>query len=202
MFFLSVVGVMKSQKEVLSAWVTKPEKELWKNLAAAHGMTPSAYTNYVIHEILNMADRKREHQETFQSKRESTDDPKVSVIFRLTQSELSAVEQVASAREQSKQEVVITAVREFLLRKPQVDEKSRTMIIDSTLAVNKIGINLNQIARVLNAQNKSGQIDWKSVEETLSVVRKVDEKVLMHIKAIEDFLNKHYRRLKLENNSK
>lgn len=108
------------------------------------------------------------------------------------------MEQVAGQRDQSRQNVIAAAVREFLLREPQIDEKNRTMIIDSTLAVNKIGINLNQIARVLNAQNKSGQIDWKSVEETLSVVRKVDEKVLLHIKAIEDFLNKHYRRLKVE----
>lgn len=186
-----------TDKESLTAWVTTEEKNRWRQLAHAAGMTTSAYTRDVVYRILKETLSRKEAELIFKNVPNS-EESKVPIRVRFTQSEAKALEQVAGQRDQSRQNVIAAAVREFLLREPQIDEKNRTMIIDSTLAVNKIGINLNQIARVLNAQNKSGQIDWKSVEETLSVVRKVDEKVLLHIKAIEDFLNKHYRRLKVE----
>ena len=42
----------------------------------------------------------------------------------------------ALQRGQNVQTVVIAAIREFLLRKPQIDEKTKQQIIASALAIN------------------------------------------------------------------
>ena len=105
-------------------------------------------------------------------------------------------------RGQNVQTVVIAAIREFLLSKPQIDEKTKKQIVDNTLAINKVGTNLNQVARVLNAQNKGGSITSEVIETAVSSVNSVNRKVLNHMKFIETLLKEHYYRSKIDEREK
>ena len=46
-----------TDKESLTAWVTTEEKNRWRQLAHAAGMTTSAYTRDVVYRILERSDR-------------------------------------------------------------------------------------------------------------------------------------------------
>lgn len=100
-------------------------------------------------------------------------------------------------RGQNVQTVVIAAIREFLLRKLQIDEKTKQQIIASALAINQVGTNLNQVARVLNAQNKGGSITSEAIDAAVRSIEGVNRKVLNHMKFIETILKEQYYRSKI-----
>ena len=89
-----------------------------------------------------------------------------------------------------------------MLRKPQIDEKTKKQIVDSTLAINKVGTNLNQVARVLNAQNKGGPITSEAIDAAVRSIEGVNRKVLNHMKFIETLLKEHYYRSKIDEREK
>lgn len=94
----------------------------------------------------------------FNEKRKKREEKTRPIKICTTESEAAALKRASLQRGQNVQTVVIAAIREFLLSKPQIDEKTKKQIVDNTLAINKVGTNLNQVARVLNAQNKGGSI--------------------------------------------
>ena len=85
----------------------------------------------------------------------------------------------------------------MLLDKSQIDPKQYQLISDSTLSLNRIGVNLNQIARVLNEQNKSGELNPSDIAAIPAVLKQLDQKIGLHIKEIDEFLSQHKDRLKI-----
>lgn len=187
---------MRERKESVSCWVSKKEKLRLQQLACSKGMSLSAYVKFVLEEPLN-----------------KDWSPKLTVLDEIeektrpikictTESEAAALKRVSLQRGQNVQTVVIAAIREFLLSKPQIDEKTKKQIVDSTLTINKVGTNLNQVARVLNTQNKGGSITSEVIETAVSSVNSVNRKVLNHMKFIETILKEHYYRSKIDEREK
>ena len=58
-------------------------------------------------------------------------------------------------------------------------------------------MNLNQIARVLNEQNKSGELNPSDIAAIPAVLTQLDQKIGLHIKEIDEFLLQHKDRLKI-----
>ena len=182
---------MRERKESVSCWVSKKEKLRLQELAYSKGMSLSAYVKFVLEEPL---DRDWSPKLKVSDEIEEKTRP---IKICTTESEAAVLKRVSLQRGQNVQTVVIAAIREFLLRKPQIDEKTKKQIVDSTLAINKVGTNLNQVARVLNAQNKGGSITSEVIETAVSSVNSVNRKVLNHMKFIETLLKEHYYRSKI-----
>ena len=184
---------MNKDKTSMSVWLTQEEKDIWKQLARLNNMNLSAYTHFVIKESLNLPELKV----SLDVERESSEEDKSSIILRMTKSELEAIRKLATVRGQTRQALIVSAVREFLLNKSQIDPKEYRLISDSTLSLNRIGVNLNQIARVLNEQNKEGKLNLSDVAGILAVLKQLNQKIDLHIKEIDEFLSQHKDRLKI-----
>ena len=81
---------------------------------------------------------------------EFPEEKKIPLFLRLTKSELAALDCRATEFGVSKQGYLTLILRKDLLGTIMLLEKEREAVIDSTVAMNKIGVNLNQIAHALN----------------------------------------------------
>ena len=177
---------MNKDKTSMSVWLTQEEKDIWKQLARLNNMNLSAYTHFVIKEVIKESLNLPELKVSLDVERESSEEDKSSIILRMTKSELEAIRKLATVRGQTRQALIVSAVRELLLN-----------ISDSTLSLNRIGVNLNQIARVLNEQNKSGELNPSDIAAIPAVLKQLDQKIGLHIKEIDEFLLQHKDRLKI-----
>lgn len=180
-------------KEALAAWITAEEKEAWKELARKKNMTLSSFTSHILKEILQKekVDKNLDPECSVQDLKEEI---MSSVKVRFTKSELDALRELSQRRGQSRQEVIVAAVRQLLLQKLQIDPFTKQAVLDSTLELNKVGVNLNQIARVLNTQAKVGDIKEEEIRSALQAISVMDEHISSHIKTVDNFLKEHSRR--------
>ena len=77
------------------------------------------------------------------------------------------------------------------------DLNSKQALLDSTLELNKVGVNLNQIARVLNTQAKVGDVKEEEIRSALQAISVMDDHISSHIKTVDNFLKEHSRRNQL-----
>ena len=182
---------MNKDKTSMSVWLTQEEKAVWKQLARLNNMNLSAYTHFVIKEVI------KESLNLPELKVSLDVEDKFPIKLRMTKSELEAIRKLAAVRGQTRQALIVSAVRELLLNKSQIDPKEYRLISDSTLSLNRIGVNLNQIARVLNEQNKSGQLNPSDIAGIPAVLKQLNQKIDLHIKEIDEFLSQHKDRLKI-----
>ena len=175
---------MNKDKTSMSVWLTQEEKNIWKQLAELNNMNLSAYTHFVIKEVIKESLNLPELKVSLDVERDNSEEDKLPIKLRMTKSELEAIRKLA-------------AVRGLLLNKSQIDPKEYRLISDSTLSLNRIGVNLNQIARVLNEQNKEGKLNLSDVAGILAVLKQLNQKIDLHIKEIDEFLSQHKDRLKI-----
>ena len=188
---------MNKDKTSMSVWLTQEEKNIWKQLAELNNMNLSAYTHFVIKEVIKESLNLPELKVSLDVERDNSEEDKLPIKLRMTKSELEAIRKLAAVRGQTRQALIVSAVREFLLNKSQIDPKEYRLISDSTLSLNRIGVNLNQIARVLNEQNKEGKLNLSDVAGILAVLKQLNQKIDLHIKEIDEFLSQHKDRLKI-----
>ncbi len=180
-------------KEALGAWITVEEKESWKELARKNNMTLSAFTSHILKEIL----QKEKVDKNLVQVQDLKEEIVSSVKVRFTKSELDALKELSERRGQSRQEVIVAAVRQLLLKKLQIDPFAKQAVLDSTLELNKVGVNLNQIARVLNTEAKVGDVKEEEIRSALQAISVMDEHISSHIKTVDNFLKEHSRRNQL-----
>lgn len=188
---------MNNSKTSMAVWLTREEKDLWKKLAKLNNMNLSAYTHFVMKEIIAESLELPGLKVLIDTETCGDEESKVSITLRMTKSELEAVQKLAAVSGQTRQALIVSAVRERLLNKAQIDPKDYQLISDSTLALNRIGVNLNQIARVLNEQNKSGELNPSDIAAIPSLLKQLDQKIALHLKKIDKFLSQHKERLKI-----
>ena len=167
---------MNKDKTSMSVWLTQEEKAVWKQLARLNNMNLSAYTHFVIKEVIKESLNLPELKVSLDVDRESSEEDKFPIKLRMTKSELEAIRKLAAVRGQTRQALIVSAVRELLLNKSQIDPKEYRLISDSTLSLNRIGVNLNQIARVLNEQNKSGQLNPSDIAGIPAVLKQLNQR--------------------------
>lgn len=185
---------MNPSKTSLGVWLTAEEKAIWKRLATMNGMNLSAYTLFVIREVIKEALALSDKQIDLTLITDSEEERKQGLKVRFTKTEIDALDKFAVARGQSRQALIISAVRELLLGYRQIEPKEYELISDSTLSVNRIGVNLNQITRVLNEQNKVGNIDISEIQNILPLIKELGKKIDCHIVLIDKFLSRHKNR--------
>ena len=89
---------MNKDKTSMSVWLTQEEKDIWKQLARLNNMNLSAYTHFVIKEVIKESLNLPELKVSLDVERESSEEDKSSIILRMTKSELEA-DRKASCRE-------------------------------------------------------------------------------------------------------
>ncbi len=159
-------------------------------------MTLSSFTSHTIQEQLTNHALRNKDEVSF-TVGNSIDEVRSPVLVRLSKSELEALKDLGEKRRQSRQEVIVAAVRQLLLQKLQIDPFTKQAVLDSTLELNKVGVNLNQIARVLNTQAKVGDIKEEEIRSALQAISVMDDHISSHIKTVDNFLKEHSRRNQL-----
>lgn len=184
------------KSESFGVWLTSEQKEKWKKLASQNNMTLSSFTSHTIQELLSNRVIRNKDEVSF-TVGNSIDEVRSPVLVRLSKSELEVLRNLGEKRGQSRQEIIVAAIRQFLLKKLQIDLNSKQALLDSTLELNKVGVNLNQIARVLNTQAKVGDIKEEEIRSALQAISVIDDHISSHIKTVDNFLKEHSRRNQL-----
>lgn len=140
---------------VLTARVRPETKDAAKEYAKNSRESLSAFINATIEEKLKcqkkFPDKIIDRAVFSESDAEDLPKEKKGPLFlRLTKSELAALDYRAKEFGVSKQGYLTLLLRKDLLGTIMLLEKEREAVIDSTVAMNKIGVNLNQIAHALN----------------------------------------------------
>ena len=104
----------------MSVWLTQEEKDIWKQLARLNNMNLSAYTHFVIKEVIKESLNLPELKVSLDVDRESCEEDKFPIKLRMTKSELEAIRKLAAVRGQTRQALIVSAVRELLLDKSQI----------------------------------------------------------------------------------
>ncbi len=151
-------------------------------------MTLSSFTSHTIQELLTNRVIRNKDEVSF-TVGNSIDEVRSPVLVRL--------KDLGEKRGQSRQEIIVAAIRQFLLKKLQIDLNSKQALLDSTLELNKVGVNLNQIARVLNTQAKVGDVKEEEIRSALQAISVMDDHISSHIKTVDNFLKEHSRRNQL-----
>ena len=102
---------MNKDKTSMSVWLTQEEKDIWKQLARLNNMNLSAYTHFVIKEVIKESLNLPELKVSLDVERESSEEDKSSIILRMTKSELEAIRKLATVRGQTRQALIVSAVR-------------------------------------------------------------------------------------------
>ena len=145
----------EKKTSVLTARVQTETKDAAKEYAKKSGESLSAFINATIEEKLkgqkNSLDKSVIRTVFSEAKAEEfPEEKKIPLFLRLTKSELAALDCRAKEFGVSKQGYLTLLLRKDLLGTIMLLEKEREAVIDSTVAMNKIGVNLNQIAHALN----------------------------------------------------
>ena len=145
----------EKKTSVLTARVQTETKDAAKEYAKKSGESLSAFINATIEEKLkgrkNSSDKIIDRTVFSEAKAEEfPGEKKIPLFLRLTKSELAALDCRAKEFGVSKQGYLTLLLRKDLLGTIMLVEKEREAVIDSTVAMNKIGVNLNQIAHALN----------------------------------------------------
>lgn len=143
----------EKKTSVLTARVQTETKNAAKQYAKKSGESLSAFINATIEEKLKNQKNFSDKIRVVFSEGDAEEFPrekKSPLFLRLTKSELAALDCRAKEFGVSKQGYLTLLLRKDLLGTIMLLEKEREAVIDSTVAMNKIGVNLNQIAHALN----------------------------------------------------
>ena len=124
---------MNKDKTSMSVWLTQEEKAVWKQLARLNNMNLSAYTHFVIKEVIKESLNLPELKVSLDVDRESSEEDKFPIKLRMTKSELEAIRKLAAVRGQTRQALIVSAVRELLLNKSQIDPKEYRLTSTSSV---------------------------------------------------------------------
>ena len=94
---------MSKDKTSMSVWLTQEEKDIWKQLARLNNMNLSAYTHFVIKEVIKESLNLPELKVSLDVDRESSEEDKFPIKLRMTKSELEAIRKLAAVRGQTRQ---------------------------------------------------------------------------------------------------
>lgn len=132
------------------------EEDFLRKKARMAGMTPSSYVKKMVRDL-------RIEEEplasNFQTETESYETGKTtSIIFRFTPSEKKALEDFAQQNGLSRQRAAVLLIRSGLTAEPFLTDGDLREIAKMIYEINKVGVNINQIAHVYNELWKAGKI--------------------------------------------
>ena len=119
--------------------------------AKALGITPGALIRKTMLEELGT-----ESVPLFKQTEEQEEVGKTQITITRKPSELTAIESRARFYEKSRNSYIISVLRHDAFSRPLLTKRELDALIESTHELNKIGVNLNQIARSINSDRKSG----------------------------------------------
>ena len=82
---------MNKDKTSMSVWLTQEEKDIWKQLARLNNMNLSAYTYFVIKEVIKESLNLPELKVSLNVEREGSEEEKVPIKLRMTKSEMEGI---------------------------------------------------------------------------------------------------------------
>lgn len=133
---------------VLSVYLASDLKSRWRAHCRQQGETPSSGVRQVIEHLLANDRQPYTQAEVVRGHEDRT---RRRLEFRLTESELAKVCDLARIQGLSTNQWVVSLVRAHLTKQPQFGMVELTALGDSNSRLLSIGRNLNQIARRLNA---------------------------------------------------
>ncbi|MCL1597521.1 MobC family plasmid mobilization relaxosome protein, partial [Parasutterella secunda] len=98
---------------------------------------------------------------------------------------------------QTRNSYIISVLRNNLLSSTLLTEQELEALINSTHELNKIGVNLNQIARSINSARKSGTFTGKQFTEVLCMRNELTVKVNKCVFGAEQLLKAQHCRAKI-----
>lgn len=134
-------------KATVGTWVSAECKAKLEALAAARGVSLSEMLKTVIVEQLLTNEAAFESVPT-----KGGGDPRRQVKVRLTETEFEALEALAQTAAMSRQRLLVGLIRSAVAGEPLVTGPETTALLDSAMQLKKMGININQIAHVLNEE--------------------------------------------------
>lgn len=161
-------------KLTLGVWVDKSVRDELKVQAHDHGLSLSKWVNHLLNQNVKQLSSKRPkvHKPFGLNAAESEfHSGKKALLIRLSHSEYEAFNKLCDFYKKSKQGLIIGILRNFMTSAAVLSSSEEEALINSNFELNKIGVNLNQIAKQLNilAQEQDHNVtyDLDSLNEKL-----------------------------------
>ena len=183
---------MDKKDSLITMRLTAKDKSKLKALAVSKGISISELANCAVKNFLdgpsNDLDNVLFKRLATLSDREEPEEKK-QLLLRLTKSEWEAVNKQSSQFGYTKQRYIISLLRKNMVGSYLLMKSERDALVKSTVALNKIGVNLNQIAHALNIL--LGKSDGKSefdVGNLKSQIVQLASFIKSHQKKVEQLL--------------
>lgn len=179
----------------------------FKRLCKQHGMTPSIMLKtIVLEELIRILQKVEQQQLGYQNNNSSifdshahvgvTDHKRHRVGLRVSDSELTQLQHLAQGRGTSVQRLIVQIIRAFLLNAHAFSSQESAELGAINLSLMRIGSNLNQIAKRLNA-NKETPVDVITLNDIETCVQQINLHVQDCSKSLQ--LSRERWRIELRN---
>lgn len=159
----------------------------FKALCKQHDVSPSIMLKTLVLEELIRLLQREEHQQLEDLSQSSstfdthalvgvTDHKRHRVGLRVSDSELTQLQHLAQQRDTSVQRLIVQIIRAFLLKTNAFSSQESAELGAINLSLMRIGSNLNQIAKRLNA-NKEVPVDDITLNDIATCVQKINAHV-------------------------
>lgn len=143
----------KENKLTLGVWIDKSVRDELKAQALNHGFSLSGWVNCLLaQDVKRFANKQPNAYKLFNVNVAEPEfqSGKKPLLIRLSYSEYEALNRICTFYEKSKQSLVIGVLRSFMTSATVLTNPEEEALINSNFELNKIGVNLNQIAKQLN----------------------------------------------------
>ena len=183
--------MFETRETKLQVRLTNSEKELFSELAKNAGYSASSYLRRFIQAQLKDAnfDLGSPVIKTDEEPNEKETDT-VGITVRLRKSEKQALESLAHAMGMSQQRTLIAVLRSVSDDAALVTKEEMTSLLTTRNELQKIGVNLNQLTKAINAERKAGTFKASSIDvESLNRLTKQSKEQIENLsKEINRFM--------------
>jgi hypothetical protein len=157
-----------AKDQILSVFLGTELKQEWQAHCANHAIKPSTAIRKVVRKLLSKGTATAPPVTQIN---EAPDLERRRIELRLTGSEFSKIQALSAQEEVSPNAWIVNLIRANLTRSAQFGMAELRTLGESNSQLLKVGRNLNQIARWMNAHGGSGSLEIQRIEALYQLIR-------------------------------
>lgn len=182
--------MVKTEKKTLGVWIDKSFHDELKAQAQKQGVSLSVLVCNLLTQRESSTTKKSFVHTPFKLNvmEQESDLRKKPLLIRLTYSEYEALNRLCDFYKKSKQTLIIETLRSFMTSASVLTSSEEEALIRGNFELNKIGVNLNQIARQLNILAKEPTSGTCSLASVSNELRRLEAKISQQTENTKNFL--------------
>lgn len=179
--------------------VEEEHAKKWLQLASSKSITRSELSRQILGLVLSKI--QEENSSRFSVNPNEREPNRKQIKVRLTKSEFESFSSLCSDFGLSHQQCLVSLIRSFVTGSVIISSQELDALLTVSHEINKVGINLNQIARKINQEAKTEGVSKNSIDKANESIASTKEIIQKASTSIENFLAKNRSRGKIVGSS-